>query len=744
MHVFIAKLVAMSNDSYPQVPNHDTFAPGERVRVMLPLPLSEAYEYRVGADLSLTGGDFVEVPLGRRDLVGVVWGGGAGGIEEGRLRPVSSRVDLPPLPEVSRRFVEWVAEYTVSPPGAVLRMAMSVPEALHAPRARLVYGLATASPLPAALTPARRRVVDALIAGPPRPLAELVRDASVSPAVIRAMVEAGIVVARTSDDQPPPNWRRPGPALIPGQAAAAKELCAAVEGGYRVLVVDGQPGAGKTEVYFEAIAATLAAGRQVLVLLPEIALGAQWLTRFAARLGGPPLVWPSVVGQAVRRRTWRSVLTGEAAVVVGARSALFLPFPNLGLIVVDEEHDGSFKQEDGVAYHARDMAVVRARLGAIPVALVSATPSLETIINARRGRYHLLTLPDRPGAAPLPAIEVVDLTRDRPARGGFVAPSLAAALAETTARGEQALLFLNRRGYAPLTLCRGCGHRMACPACTAWLVEHRLIRRLVCHHCGFAVALPEACPSCGATDTLAACGPGVERLAEEIGTLFPQLRWVMATSDTLTGPREAADLVRRIEAHEVDAIIGTQIVAKGYHFPLLTLVGVIDADLGLSGGDLRAAERTFQLLSQVAGRAGRAERSGRALLQTTMPAHPLMTALAAGDRQRFLAAEEAARAATAMPPFGRLAALILSARDETQVDAATRALAQAAPRVPGVRILGPAPAPLALLRGRHRRRFLVHGGKAVRLSPLIRAWMAQVRLPSAVRIQVDIDPFSFL
>lgn len=746
MQVFIAKLIAMSNDSYPQSAMRDVFGTGERVRVLLPLPLAEAYEYRVNDDLTLSLGNFVTVPLGRRLLVGVVWGAGLGVIEEARLRPVASRLALPPLPDSLRRFVDWVADYTVNPPGAVLKMTMSVAEALQDRRGRLVYALAGPPLDEMSLTPARRQVIEALAGGPPRPATELARDAGVGSGVIRALVEAGIVVARPADDPPPPrpDWTRAGPALTPSQAAAAAALRDAAGGGFRVQVLDGLPGSGKTEVYFEAIAATLAAGRQVLVLLPEIALGAQWFGRFAERFGVPPLVWHSEIGPGERRRTWRAVLDGTATVVVGARSALFLPFPALGLIIVDEEHDSSFKQEDGVAYHARDMAVVRARLEDQPVILVSATPSLETIVNARSGRYRLLTLPDRPSSAPLPSIELIDLTRNRPPRGGFVAPPLREALADTAARGEQALLFLNRRGYAPLTVCRGCGHRMACPACTAWLVEHRLIRRLVCHHCGYTRPMPETCPACGATDTLAACGPGVERLAEEIGALFPDLRWLLATSDVLTGPTAAAELVHRMETGEIDGIIGTQIVAKGYHFPRLTLVGVVDADLGLSGGDLRAGERTFQLLTQVAGRAGRADRPGRALVQTTMPGHPLMLALASGDRDRFLAAEEAVRAETGMPPYGRLAALILSARDEAQVDEAAAALARAAPRDQGVKVLGPAPAPLALLRGRHRRRFLLHAGKGVRVSALVRAWIIAVRLPSTVRVQVDIDPFSFL
>ncbi|HYN38873.1 MAG TPA: primosomal protein N', partial [Rhodospirillales bacterium] len=552
-------------------------------------------------------------------------------------------------------------------------------------------------------SPARTRVLAVLADGVARPPAELAREAGCGEAVVRGLLAAGALKAVELPAVAPtsPDWRRAGRVLSPAQAEAAAALRAAVGRGFTVELVDGVPGSGKTEVYFEAIAEALERDLQVLVLLPEIALGAQWRARFAARFGAPPAEWHSDLSRTERRQTWRWVAEGAARVIVGARSALFLPYPRLGLIIVDEEHDGSFKQEDGVAYHARDMAVVRARLGAIPCVLVSATPSLETVVNVRAGRYHEQALPDRATGASAPVVEVIDLRRDPPPKGGFIAPTLRGALAQTIAAGRQALLFLNRRGYAPLTLCRGCGHRMRCPSCTAWLVEHRLVGRLQCHHCGYGRLLPPACPACGAADSLAPCGPGVERLAEEAAAILPDARTVLATSDTLTSPAAAAELVARIERHEVDLIIGTQIVAKGYHFPLLMLVGVIDADLGLAGGDLRAAERTFQLLYQVGGRAGREAAAGeqavgRVLLQTAWPQHPVIAALAAGDRARFLAAEEADRRDAGMPPFGRLAALIISARDEAQADAAARAIARAAPATDGVRVLAPAPAPLAL------------------------------------------------
>ncbi len=718
---------------------------GERVGVLLPLPLGGTYDYRIPPGMALSEGDFVRVPFGARELAGVVWGPGSDAVGEDRLKDVLDRYDVPPLPPESRRFVHWVSAYTVHSLGSVLRMVMSIPEALQPPKPALAYALSHPPDDDTRLTPARRRVLDVLADGPPRPATELAREAGVGPSVIKGLAGAGLIAAvAVRPVPPPPDWRRPGPTLSPAQTRAAQALRRAVGAGFAVTLVDGVPGSGKTEVYFEAIAEALEQGRQALVLLPEIALGAQWLTRFHARFAAEPAQWHSELTRGQRRRTWRAVAEGGASVVVGARSALFLPFRDLGLIVVDEEHDASFKQDDGVAYNARDMAVVRARLGDLPIALVSATPSLETVVNVDDGRYGRVHLPDRHAGAPLPRVTVVDQRVDRPPRGGWLSPTLRDALAETVSGGSQALLFLNRRGYAPLTLCRTCGHRLRCPMCVAWLVEHRLIGRLQCHHCGYSAPLPDTCPSCAAADSLAACGPGVERLAEEVTDLFPEMRYALATSDTLTGPAAARDLVRRIEAHEIDVVIGTQIVAKGYHFPLLTLVGVVDADLGLTGGDLRASERTYQLLYQVAGRAGRAERPGRVILQTYMPEHPVMAAMVSGERSRFVAAETEARRELRMPPFGRLAALIVSGRDEAAVDAAARALGRAAPADDGVRVLGPAPAPMSLLRGRHRRRLLLKAAKNVAVSAVIRRWLATVSLPGSVRVQVDVDPLSFL
>ena len=713
------------------------------------MPLADAYDYRVPAEMHLVPGQFVVVPLGKRELVGVVWGAGTGEVPQAKLRDVVGVLPALPMADAMRRFVDWVSAYTLMPPGAVLRMAMSAPSALEAPKTELVYRAAEQpDDVALKLTAARRRVLDQVKDGPAMPAAELAHLAGVGTSVVKTMASVGLLetverVVRRSFPQP--DGMRDGPTLSPAQKAAADGLVEKVKAhAFAAMLLDGVPGAGKTEVYFEAIAAALAAGRQVLVLLPEIALTAQWLRRFEDRFGAPPAPWHSGLTSLERRETWRAIAEGRVGVVVGARSALFLPFANLGLIVVDEEHDGSFKQDEGVIYNARDMAVVRARLASAPVVLASATPSLESVVNVKTGRYGEVHLPGRHGGHQLATLSAVDLRRDPPARGRWLSPPVVEAMKATLAAGEQTLLFLNRRGYAPITLCRACGHGLECPQCSAWLVEHRFRRSLVCHHCGHTEAPAHSCKHCGAVDQFVACGPGVERLAEEAQELFPEARLELFTSDSLMSRDEAEAAVDRMINGEIDILIGTQMAAKGHHFPNLTLVAVIDADLGLNGGDLRAAERTFQLLYQVAGRAGREGRPGRALIQTHNPDHAVMQALVSGDRDRFVEVELADRELAGMPPYGRLASLIISGPDPAAVDNVCAALARSAPHRDGVTVLGPSTAPLALLRGRHRRRFLLKTSRDVAVQPILHAWLERIGLPGSVRLQVDVDPYSFL
>ncbi len=731
--------------------------------MLLPYPFAGAFDYACPASLGLEPGDVVLVPLNRRPEVGVVWdapdglpadlaGPGSVPVPDNKLKPVAALLDVPRMPASLRRFVDWVAGYTLTPPGLVLAMALRINAAQALP-ASTGWVRSGSNSVSVRSTPARARVLQALADGMPRGTAELARLAGVGTGVVRGMAEAGLLREQEIAAAPPfgrPDPDHVAPALSPDQDGVATQLRGLVHARrFQAALLDGVTGSGKTETYLEAVAACLAEGRQALVLLPEIALSSQWLQRFARRFGVEPAVWHSDLGSKRRRITWRAVAGGEAQVVVGARSALFLPFPDLGLVIVDEEHETAFKQEDGVTYHARDMAVVRARLAAAPVLLVSATPSLETLSNVETGRYRRFSLDRRHGGARLPEVAAVDLRDHPPERGRFLSPPLIEAVAGTLHRAEQAMLFLNRRGYAPLTLCRACGHRIQCPNCTAWLVEHRARRQLACHHCGHTEAVPVHCPSCRAENSLTPIGPGVERITEEARATFPDARILVMASDTLPGPNAAAEAVRRIAEREVDLVIGTQIVAKGWHFPGLTLVGVVDADLGLAGGDLRAAERTVQLLHQVAGRAGRAEQPGRVLLQTYSPEHPVMQALVAGDFARFMEREAEQRRPGHWPPFGRLAALIVSADTAEAADRAAAALGRSAPTGEGVQVLGPAPAPLTILRGRHRRRLLLRTRREVAVQPILRRWMAAWRtlapsVPRSVQVDIDVDPVSFL
>lgn len=730
------------------------FAPGDVVRAALPLPFDAVYDYLVGPDMHLTVGQLVQVPLGKRFETAVVLGEGGGDVDPERLKPIAAVEAVRPLPQAHLDFLKWVADYTVQPAGSVLRMGIAGGQRFRPPKPQTGYRLTGADPetLGLRLTDARKKVLAVLgAARGPLTAAEVARQADCSPGVISGLADAGAL--SQMDIAPPspfgpPDPDLPGPHLSPAQAAAAEALKTAVRGGFQPFVLHGVTGSGKTEVYLEAAAETLRAGRQVLILLPEIALTEQSLARIAARFGTVPAVWHSDVPGALKRQIWAGVLDGSARFVIGARSALFLPFADLGLIIVDEEHDSAFKQEDGVFYNARDMAVVRARIGNAPVVLASATPSLETLHNAQTGKYTALILPERHGGALLPEVTLVDLRETPPENGdwgrGWLAPPLVGAIAETLAAREQVLLFLNRRGYAPLTICKSCGHRMACDNCSAWLVEHRFTHRLHCHHCGSSQPKPPACPSCGEIDSLIPCGPGVERIAEEVAHRFPNARTAIVSTDTLASPAAMADLIAAVESGRINLLIGTQMLAKGHHFPHLTLVGVVDADMGLTGWELRAAEQTFQTLSQVAGRAGRtAGRPGRVMIQTHQPDHPVIAAIAAHDQAAFAAAEAADRESVGMPPFGRLAALILSGYDEKEVRAVGEHLAATAPTGPGLTVLGPAPAIMALLRGRHRYRMLLRADRTRRLQPMIRDWLAMVKIPSAVRVQVDIDPQSF-
>ena len=648
----------------------------QRIPVLFPLAVG-CYDYC--HEIALPAGTFVRATLGKKKLLGVVWDKQSDtSFPQEKLKPILEILPLPPLPIKTMQFINWVSAYTMSPVGAVLKMALH-PEIEKTSKKPLVFL-------------------------PPNPDFSELSFSKAQEKAIQALLNLK---------------------------------------GFQVALLDGVTGSGKTEVYFEAIAAALRANKQILVLLPEIILTTAWLNRFEKRFGTQPALWHSSITPKTRRDTWEAIRSGEAKVVVGARSALFLPFKDLDLIIVDEEHDASFKQEEGVLYNARDMAIVRAKQALCPIILASATPSLETYCNALDGRYHHIHLPERFAGAHLPDIELVDMRHKEKGPLKFISKRLAEALQEKLLHQEQSLLFINRRGYAPLVLCRACGARLQCPHCSAWLTQHKSNSTLQCHHCGYMRHMPTECPSCHEKGSLVACGPGVERVAEEVAALFPSAHIAQITSDTLTTANAFEPLLQQIQNGEIDILIGTQMLAKGHHFPNLTLVGIIDADMGLAGGDLRAGERTFQLLNQVMGRAGREEKKGLALLQSYSPDNLILKALQQNDREAFLSEEIATRRLLKMPPYGKLVGIILSGRNNALVYQTAKTIVSKAPFLKGFQVLGPVVAPIAKLRDKHRYRLLVKADKEIKLQNLLQKWLNQVKIHPSVDIRIDIDPYSF-
>ena len=724
------------------------FDEGELVAVLTTQPLDRALDYKApegGCHL----GAYVEVPLGPRKVIGVVWGAGQGDYDYNKIRSVIRVLDAAPMRSEMVSFLEKSAAYTLTPLSAMLRLTTRAPGLGDPPSMRKIYRRGTGEP--DRVTAARTKVLETLAeyGDLSFTLKELAEMAGVTSSVIKGLVKQDVVHEEDSPRDLP--FQRldpdlPSKELTDDQAAGAAVLAAGVTSGdYGTTLLRGVTGSGKTEVYLEAVAAALRAGRQALVLLPEIALTAEFYTRVEARFGAKPAEWHSGATMTERRRIWRMVGQGQAQLVIGARSALFLPFQNLGLIVVDEEHDTSYKQEDGVLYNARDMAVLRASICGAHVVLASATPSLESWANAQAGKYAKLELTSRFGPAVMPTMGTIDMRTEGLPSDRWVSPTLKKEVDARLERGEQAMLFINRRGYAPITLCRACGHQIGCDDCDARMVEHRFLKRLICHQCGESKPMPTACPSCEAEDKMAPIGPGVERLGEEAHALWPDARIATLSSDMYGSARALKEEISGIAQGSADIIIGTQLVAKGHNFPKLTLVGVIDADLGLTGSDLRAAERTFQLMRQVAGRAGRAEAPGTALLQTYQPDHPVIRSILAGDEEGFWSAEAKERQQAGMPPYGRLAGIILSGPDVAAVFDAGNQLARndKALRDVGAQVFGPAPAPIARVRGRHRVRLLVKADKNVALQRALQVWVSQIKLKGDLRLAVDIDPQSF-
>lgn len=723
----------------------------EIVGVLLPLPFDKPFDYLTDEPLKI--GQLVEVPFGKDKQIGVVWETKQDtDITAEKIKKISKIYEFKPLSSNLLKFIKWVADYNMAPLGAVFKMVISVRSVFEPSPMTVLYTLSGKTLAEAKLknSDARWHVMDLLKHAPyTRP--EIAAGAGVSDSVIKTLIDAGVLAPIYVENkreflEPVGDFAKVE--LTPEQQNAADVLCQKIGSGFSVTLIDGVTGSGKTEVYFEAVAKTLDEGKQVLILVPEISLTSQWLERFQKRFGVRPASWHSGLSIKERTDTWKAVIEGRVKVLVGARSALFLPYTNLGLIVIDESHDHSFKQEDAVNYQGRDMAIVRANIEHLPVILSTATPDLETIVNVENGKYDCVKLQSRYADAKLPEVKIIDLKKDKPQKGewgvSWLAPSLVQALQKNLEKGEQSVLFLNRRGYAPLLICRECGHRMQCPSCSAWLTEHRAAQKLMCHHCGYVDEIPEACPHCGSTDGLTACGPGVERVAEEAAHRFKNAKIAILSSDNATSFTAISDIINKMQRREIDILVGTQIIAKGHHFPNLTLVGIVDADLGLMGSDLRASEQTYQLLSQVSGRAGRGDKKGTVMVQTLYPENNVLKALLNGDRNIFIDLEKSSREMLHYPPYGKLAAIIISGANQVQTGQVASAFGKTAPHTSDIEVLGPAPAPLFLLRDKYRYRLMLKTSRNINIQQVLAKWRQMVRVPSTVKVEIDIDPYSFM
>lgn len=732
------------------------FKNGDIVKVLIPNVINNGYDYRLTQ--SAETGNFVRVTVMNRQYIGVIVGVGDSNLDPSKIKPI---LEVCNFGKLSAKDLDWIykmSEWTLMAPGAVLRLIVNVPDAFNPPSFEQLYNYNFDNECK--MTNARQSVSDAFESNDNDAMSvnDIMNIARVSNSVIKTMIKNKILLPsatreKTQNDFVYQYHDTGNIVLSSEQKAAADVIATAIDkDSFSVYLLDGITGSGKTQVYFDAVLRAYNNGKSVLLMMPEIALTAQFMDRFKLRFGNPPVVWHSNLTAARRRDIWRGVARGDIRIVVGTRSALFLPWQNLGLIVIDEEHDTSYKQEDMGNYHARDMAILRAKIADFPVVLASATPSLETLYNVSLGKYKRLRLTSRYGGAQMPTIETIDmrvarpekykLSKDAEEKSGNLSPQLCAEIADTLSKHNQVMLFINRRGFAPIVQCKKCGWVGECPDCSVGLNYHKHLNKLVCHMCGKMLVLPEKCPKCG--NELSMRGAGLEKIEEEISARFPNARTALVSSDTITSRESLQRLVQKMESGDIDIVIGTQILAKGHHFPNLTLVGVVDADMGLFGTDFRAGEHTFQQLFQVAGRAGRGAFPGRVLLQTFQPEHPVIQAICAGNRDDFIASDMESRAGAKMPPFGQLVAVIVESDKEATLKKYCEQLANAAPNLNGGKIMGPIPAQIYQIRNWYRMRFLVSGDVRANLQPVVRNWLAKVKQPSNTRIKIDVNPQSFM
>ena len=733
------------------------FKSGDIVKVLIPNVINTGYDYRLTCDADI--GSFVRCTVMKRQYIGVIIGVGDSNLDKSKIKPI---IEVCNLGRLSADDIDWIfkmSQWTLMAPGAVLRLIINVPDAFNPPVVEQLYSYNFDTTIK--MTESRQRICDAFQSNDNDSMSvnDIINIAHVGTSVVKNMIKNGVLIPvdsreKTSETYKYDYFDTGSVVLNDEQQSAANAIADAMnKNEFSVHLLDGITGSGKTQVYFDSVLRAYNNGKSVLLMMPEIALTAQFMDRFTKRFGAPPVVWHSNLTAARRRNIWRGVAKGDIRIVVGTRSALFLPWQNLGLIVVDEEHDTSYKQEDMGNYHARDMAILRGKIAKFPIVLASATPSFETLHNVALGKYIRLRLMSRFGGAQLPTIETIDMRIERPESyrpdkdstqetQGYLSPTLCDAISENLNQHKQVMLFINRRGFAPIVQCKKCGWVAECPDCSIGLNYHKHLGKLVCHMCGKMSDLPNKCPQCG--NDVSMRGAGLEKIEQEISVKFPNATVALVSSDTIISRESLERVVHKMENGEIDIIIGTQILAKGHHFPNLTLVGVIDADMGLFGTDFRAGEHTFQQLFQVAGRAGRGEFPGRVLLQTYQPEHPVITAICAGNRDEFMESDMQSRRAAKMPPFGQLIAVIVESDKEQVLQKYCKQLSNVAPNLVGGKIMGPIAAQIYQIRNWYRMRFLISGDARANLQPIVRAWLDKIKQPANVRVKIDVNPQNFM
>ena len=659
------------------------------INILLPLPFNQTFQYLCNDEEKVELGDFVLVPFKDKIVTGCIWENKSKlkkKLPKKKIRNIEKKLNFSPLNKQNRDFIDWVSNYTMNNLGSTLKLCLSIKQIFK-----------------------KKKI-------------EKIKDQSLNLSSDKFL-------------------------LTKEQLNAKKYIFQKIDNKkFSTVVIDGVAGSGKTEVYFEAINKCLMEKKQVLVLLPEISMTTQWFDRFKKKFKTNPLLWHSDIKGSEKIKIWKSILEDNVNIVVGARSSLFLPFKNLGLIIIDEEHDQSFKQEEGIIYNARDMAVVRAKISNIPIILCSATLSIETKLNVLERKYDVVKLKQAYGEAGLPEVKIIDLGKNPPEKGMWLADEVHRELKKTIESGNQALFFLNRRGFAPYVFCNSCYKRILCPNCDVGLVFHKKIDNLICHHCGYKSLLENNKKICKESEKkcdLFLYGPGVEKIYEEIKNKNKNLNIEILTSEEMQKKGKGETILRKFEREEINVIIGTQILAKGHHFPKLTLVVIVDADFGFIGGDLRAAEKTFQLLTQVSGRSGRSRLSGKVLIQSTMADNPILKKIKKFDLNGFFLEELNIRKESGLPPFKKLCSLMLISKNEKKLNDFCRKMKVNIEPSNEFEVLGPAPPFISYVRGKYRKRFIIRCAKNKNIQKFVSIWLKKLQTPFDLKVSIDIDPYNF-